>query len=180
MTSYFENSQSIKKEIESRLDLKNKITMCLDDKIEPFSFGGTVNLYRIGKLKSGLYIALRRFRPEMVEGRNDLNTKKKGMEIYCQNAERLKNEGEEVPQFCVGVVNGNDAGILTEDLTLGGKFDFDHFPDMDFGFVVDGTNRRKVWVDIDHLFSSELGHNRNYYRDLGIKYFANEARIDLQ
>ena len=175
MAEYFENSQLVRREIESRPDLKNKITMCLDNKIEPFSFGGTVNLYRVGKLKSGLYIALRRFRSEMPEGMSTFNNKRKMMEAYCQNAERLKNEGEEVPNFCVGAVNNNDAAILTEDLTSNGKVIFEHHPDTAFGFIIKDEARRKVWVDIDYLYG-DIRKNRNPE----IKYFSNGEIINLQ
>ena len=73
------------------------------------------------------------------------------MEIYCQNAEDIKALGESVPAFCVGVMHGEKAGILTEDLTANGQKGFEHCQDNAYGFVVDGESRRKVFVDLDTL-----------------------------
>src|SRR3989344_5049995 len=99
----------------------------------------------------------------MPEGISNLDNKVKKMEAYCQNAGKLRSKNEGVPNFCVGIVNEINVGI-----------EFDHNPDNEFGFVIQGNNRRKVWVDIDHLFG-----DRKYNRNPEIKYFTEGARINL-
>ncbi|MBS3151928.1 hypothetical protein J4230_00805 [Candidatus Woesearchaeota archaeon] len=174
MIDYFQESQMVKAKIVLQSEIIYNANEALSGRLEEFSFGGTVNLYRIGKLESGLYIALRKFRPEMPEGISNLDNKVKKMEAYCQNAGKLRSKNEGVPNFCVGIVNEIDVGILTEDLIANGGFEFDHNPDNEFGFVIQGNNRRKVWVDIDHLFG-----DRKYNRNPEIKYFTEGARINL-
>ncbi len=173
--NYFENSQSVKNEMERRPDLLQITRDCFAERIKEFSFGSTVNLYRVGRLESGVYVALRRFRHEGIEGHFDLIIKMRYFDMYCQNAEELYSRGESVPEFCVGVTFGNDAGILTEDLTSNGEVEFEHHPDHNFGFVIKGDIKKRVLVDIDYLYGSiHVNSDRN------TKYFANDARINLQ
>lgn len=54
---YFEDSLAVKREIESGPEMLNNARKAFTGQSEPFSFGGTVNLYRIGRTPSGLYDA---------------------------------------------------------------------------------------------------------------------------
>ncbi|HLC64524.1 MAG TPA: hypothetical protein VJI46_00200, partial [Candidatus Nanoarchaeia archaeon] len=68
------------------------------------------------------------------------------------------------------------AGIFTEDLTAGDAQSFEHNSNYDFAWVGEGENRRKVYVDIDHLFRLE---KRLYGRNPKRKYFLNRHLIKL-
>ena len=146
---YLEHSQGVKREIERNPKILDAARKAFRGEAESFAFGGTVNLYRVGRLKSGMYVALRAFRIDVDEGMQSAETQAKNMEIYCQNAEDIQSLGENVPVFCVGVMHGEKAGILTEDLTANGQKGFEHRPADAYGFVVDGESRRKVFVDLD-------------------------------
>ena len=92
------------------------------------------------------------------------------MEYYCQNAEELAAEEEPVTAFCIGVFCGNSAGIITEDLTANGQYPVEHHPDDDHGFVVQGNQRRKVFIDIDFQFRRRFGTTRKtkYFSDKNV------------
>lgn len=166
---YFEKSQKIKLEILKDNNLLNTARSAFDEKIEPFSFGGTVNLYFIGRIPSGKYVALRVFRNNLPEGQESLERQIKLMEYYCQNAEYLDDSLESVPEFCIGAVKGNKAGIFTEDLSNGGSQEIKHCPDNDYALV--GPQKRKVFVDIDSCFRAPL--------NIKIKYFLNKNLIRI-
>ena len=166
---YIEKSQQVKQEILSNPKFLNITRSALNEEIEPFAFGGTVHLYQIGQLPSGLHLALRAFRTDVAEGQRDLESQMREMEHYCQNADYLHSHGDEVPKFCIGVINSSKAGILTEDLSNGRTQEFQHHPDNDYAFV--GTNKRKVFVDIDGLF--------RFIPRLKLKYFSNEHLIKI-
>lgn len=161
--AYFEHSQEIRQKILLEGNILTQAKRAFNEEIEEFSFGSTVNLYRIGKLPSGFYVALRVFRKDGHFGGSFLGTQKSLLEDYCQNAEELNSEGKEVPKFCVGTVYGKRAGIFTEDLTANGTQHFEHYPDYDFAWVGEGTNRRKVFVDIDHLFKHRREDKPKYF-----------------
>ena len=167
---YFEYSQDIRQQLLSERDMLTQAKKAFNGEIEKFSFGGTVDLYRVGKLPSGFYVALRVFRQDRHFSGSSLGKQKSLLEDYCQNAEELNSEGKEVPKFCVGAVYGQRAGIFTEDLTAGGTQNFEHYPDYDFAWVGEGENRRKVFVDIDYLFK---------HREDKPKYFLEERLIQL-
>lgn len=160
---YFEHSQDIRRKLLSEEDMLTKAKRAFNGDIEEFSFGSTVNLYRIGKLPSGFYVALRVFRKDGNFGKSSLDMQKSLLEDYCQNAEELDSEGKEVPKFCIGTVYGRKAGIFTQDLTADGTENFEHYPAYDFAWVGEGTNRRKVFVDIDHLFKHRWEKKPKYF-----------------
>ncbi len=168
---YFDLSQKVRTEIETASALLDVTKSAFDCDVKEFSFGGTVNLFYIGKLSSGLHVALRAYRPDMPEGQRDLDFQVFGMEIFCQNAEYLHSQGKGVPAFCVGVTYDGKAGILTEDLTANGQLGLDHHPDKDYGFVGEGGDRRKVFVDIDFQY--------RWDRNTADKFFLSENRINL-
>ncbi len=173
MTSptYFEHSQLVKRGVQSDTSLLDRLRDAFDGGVEGFAYGGTVNLFRFGKqLPSGLWVALRAFRPEVYYGKCNLESQKEYMEIYCQNAEFLAEQGEEVPRFCIGTIYKEQAGIITEDLTANGQHEIDHPEDEPHCFVGDG--RRRVFVDIDGVFGYAPGMRE-------LKYFADDAVLDL-
>ena len=55
--NYFKYSQIIKQEIDSTSSLIKTIKEIYQGEKEEFSFGGSVNLYRVGLLGSGVYLA---------------------------------------------------------------------------------------------------------------------------
>ena len=166
---YLEISQQVKAELLSAPNLLNIAQNAFNGGIEPFSFGGTVNLYHLEMLSSGLYVALRVFRTDAQAGKYDLESQIKEMEQYCQNAEYLFSEGYPVPAFCVGVVSGEKAGIFTEDLSVGGREDVEHNRDDAYAFV--GSDRRKVFIDIDTAFRVR--------RNIELRYFLESNSIRL-
>jgi len=167
--NYIERSQQVKQEILSNPKFLNVARSAFNEEIEPFAFGGTVHLYQIGQLPSGLHLALRAFRTDVAEGQRDLEGQMKGMEYYCQNADYLHSQENEVPKFCIGIINSSKAGILTEDLSNGGAQEFQHHPDNDYALV--GADKRKVFVDIDGLF--------RFIPGLKLKYFSGKHLIRI-
>lgn len=161
--NYLEKSQQIKQEISGDSRLLDIARNSFNEQIEPFSFGGTVNLYAIGQIPSGLYVALRSLRTDMAEGKGTLEQQMRLMEYYCQNAENLDASRQLVPRFCIGVVYGNRAGIFTEDLSNAGTQTVEHHPDNDSALV--GSDKRKVYVDIDWLFRATPGLEIKYFLD---------------
>ena len=166
---YFKRSQNVKEQILLAPNLLDIARTAFDESIEPFSFGGTVHLYHMGKLDSGLYVALRTLRTDVAEGQTNLERQMKLMEYYCQNAESSDSRGELVPNFCVGVIKGDKAGIFTEDLTAGNTQEIDSHPDNDYILV--GKDKRKVFVDLD-------GTSR-FIPGLKLKYFLGKRAIRL-
>ena len=170
--SYFEYSQQLRREIESEESIVTRLKYAFRGDIEPFAFGGTVNIFCIGQTKSGIWTALRAFRPKMPEGMRTTEIQKSNMEIYCQNVEYLHEKGERCPALCIGVVYENMVGILTEDLSAGGKYEIEHNPDLNYGFILSSENRQKVFIDLDYGF--RIPPNRRE------KYFAEDAFILLE
>ena len=169
MGDYFNKSQLVRISIERTPELIEITRTCFNGKMEPFASGGTVNLYHLGTLPSGLHVALRAFRTSVPEGKYDLEDQMRLMEHYCQNAEHLYSTGKSVPIFCVGVVSGEQASIFTEDLSKGGTQEVRHHPDNNYALV--GAEKRKVFVDIDGLFRKIPG--------LELKYFLNENKVNV-
>ena len=159
---YFERSQGVRQELLSEDGLLTQAKRAFNSEYEEFGAGKNASLFRIGTLPSGLYVAIR-----VPRGWNSLSL----LEDYCQNAEMLDSEGKEVPKFCVGVLYGERAGIFTEDLTKGDTQSFEHCPDEEFVWVGSGKHRRKVYVDIDHLFK--------WRRHKELKYFLDDHLIKL-
>lgn len=160
---YFRRSQNVRLEILANDRILTQAKEAFHGKIEEFGWGSTVNLYRVGVLSSGLYVAMRTFRRDGNFEKDKLDAQKKTLEQYCLNAEELDAEGKNVPTFCVGVVYGRRAAIFTEDVTDDGREEFEHNPDSAFAFVGEGTNRRKVYIDIDHCFKFRPGSEAKYF-----------------
>ena len=167
---YFENSQKIRRDLEEDSILLDETQKALNGELSPFGFGINYEVFRVGRLPSGLYIALRSFEENNFMRMEDFDDQINDLEDYCLNAEQLSSQGKKVPSFCVGVVCGNLAGILTEDLTVGGVEKIYQPSSEDYAFF--GKDKRKVWIDIDSIFKS---HPRNKI----LKYFAKENRIDI-
>ncbi len=168
---YLEISQKAKREIKLLSGIEAKLIDMLEGRVEPFSHGSSVGLYRAGKTGSGLYVALRAFKPEFLEdeGLQLLEDQIQWTENYCQNAAMHYKHNEDVPKFCIGVIYKDNAAILTEDLSEGGRADVTPLKGGDVEVTVTGpgVNRKKVYVDLDP-----------HYIDLrpipksGIRYFA--------
>lgn len=148
---YFEHSQSVRKELENS-SLVSKVREAFQAKFEPFDVGGTINLYAIGELPSGIHVALRAFRPNMPEGMHDLYRQMQNMDIYCKNAEALIENGYRAPNFSVGVVYHQMAGILLEDISKGGSVPIDRLPIYPYGLITENGEEVQVFIDIDCMF----------------------------
>lgn len=172
--SYFERSQRVKCELAADASFLDKVRDAFDGKIERFSFGTMVNLFRFGKqLDSGLFVALRAFQPEGHFGRGGLAVQTWDMEVYCKNAEYLDSIGAGVPRFCVGTVYKGKAGVLLEDITANGRYAVEHPSHQEDCVVIDGEKRRTVFIDIDASY--------RYFQGLADhKYFADGAVLDLE
>ena len=170
---YFNLSQQIRKAIEENSEILQLVEHTYSEEHEPFASGGTAHLYRVGRLPNGIHVALRSFGlyPDLAV--RDFEDQILEMEHYCRNAERLFEKGEPVPKFCVGIVCGDNAGILTEDLTANGTCRLEHNPARPFGFIIDEKgSRKKVFIDVDGEFSK-------YDSDLSRRFFREKHRIQL-
>jgi hypothetical protein len=172
--TYFEHSQEVKREIEQSSDLLDKIRDSFHGKGDRIAHTDCTEIWRIGKLESGLYIALRiDYSPFLFE------MTKLSLENYCSNAERLFNEGNNVPDFCVGVTLDEDAGIITEDLTDNNR---NTLTETGKGSEKarclqtkpDGETK-EIYVDIDSKWSADPKINRG-----NLRYFKEGNYIRLE
>lgn len=168
---YFEDSQRIRTEIQEDSQILDVAKRSLARELEPFAGGTHSEVYRVGKLSSGLWVALRTTifddEDQMIQ-----------LERHCQNAEKLAThyplDGKmKMPSFCVGVVYGERRGIFTEDLTNGGSLILNHHDSGDpAGYIEEEEERRvTVYVDLDDFPTSKNPQS--------IKYFLNENIINL-
>jgi len=174
MHDYFAYSQSVRRELEGRADLtaiaKRRLEIDIGRDKEPEIIGsGDSNIvYRIGRLDSGLWVALRArlFPHEMAQ---DLVQDR--YEFFCQRAEAYHNQGRRPPSFCVGVVGRHESeiGILLEDFTEGGKRMLICDPCSVEGHL-DGNDGECIEVDLDNLYGLPIP---------APKYFAPGNRINF-
>jgi hypothetical protein len=159
---YFERSMNIRREILGREDILDAAGNAFRDREDScFNAGGSVNLYRVGKLESGFHVALRLYRYDMDEGQFPWKKQARNMEQYCHNAEFVEARGDNVPSFCVGATDGTLVGIFTEDISNGGDLEVKHHPDQDFALV--GLDDRKVFIDMDYQFRFTPGIEKKYF-----------------
>lgn len=169
---YFVNSQKVKDEIKSNSSILENVAKAFREETEPFT-GASHDFYRIGMLESGVYVVMR----VLPSSGSDIkalsfNGQINLMEQYCQNAEYLSSNGERVPNFCVGALCENKAGILMEDLTANDSVELIHHPDNAHGYIVQGSDKIKVFVDIDAQYRFTL--------DIKKRYFSNKAAIKIK
>jgi len=165
--SYFQDSQRIREEIESQPGLLERVKQAYRGELQKFASGSSVDLFRIGRLQSGVHIALRKWNPDLYHNAHmGLHKQIEWMETYCQNAEELAAQGTEVPAFTVGVIRNNIAGILTEDLSAGELYEVvqARYPDPT-ARVVDNGSSRTVYVDIDPEFRAKEPIKRRYFAE---------------
>jgi hypothetical protein len=161
----------IKEKLLKSKDLLERIQDAFDNLFFPFSEGTSVELYKIGLLDKESHLALRCFSDtgENSKINSLLQIQMLAMEEYCLNAEELKLEKKRVPNFCVGVIYGNLAGIITQDLTFGGTREFKHNFREPFGYLEGSDN--PIYIDIDGEYRIP---NQG-----GFKYFLEKNRISL-
>lgn len=101
MGKYFEHSQEIKKQIESDANLVGRLREYCEsdvkDTFERIGAGCLNSILRIGKLESGLWVALR-----SITYQGDLEDDSyflKIYESYCMESERLSEEGKKYLDF---------------------------------------------------------------------------------
>lgn len=166
MSSYFEFSQQVRREIESSEQMMPALKRYFFDLYVPandFIGSGSANdIYRIGKLKSGLWVALReRY------GSDDSPFFLGLYEVYAKKAELLQQQNKRVTKFCVGVSGNGRAGLLVQDFTNGGESPLIS-TSGDAAYFADNTGEI-VYVDLDNVIHPETE----------LKYLAENARIRL-
>ena len=166
MSEYFAFSQRVKEKIMADAAMMDVIRKHMDGKYAPFIDGGTSNNhYRIGRLESGLWVAIRQRLDSEKIGTSQ--TCLSLYESYCRTAEDLATSRKRVTRFCIGVVKPPNAALLIEDLTEGGKRRFIESDNPIAGRFEDNTDG-EVYLDLD--YDEDI---RNFI------YFNTQARINL-
>jgi hypothetical protein len=171
MGKYFDYSQQIKKEIEGRVDLTQKLREHFSGKtpLEYIGGGSSNDIYSLGRLESGIYVALRE--SKVVKEVGLVEEFLQVYEGYCQYAEQLSstmNIGK-VVSFCVGASIGRDgrAGILLEDFSEGKKKTL----------LEQNDGLSSVCFETGETFLTDLDVDE--ISPKGIKFFAPEHRINI-
>ena len=121
-----------------------------------YDFGGTTEFYCISQLPSGIFIGVRRLRPDIPDGQGSLEKRMNYMEIYCQNAEELNERDETVPLFCVGLVYADNVAIVTEDLSKNGQCEIILAEQEARARIIEGDSEKEVFIDL------KMGSARHY------------------
>ncbi|MBR9704919.1 hypothetical protein GOV12_05895 [Candidatus Pacearchaeota archaeon] len=147
MKDYFTHSQKIRREIENSPDLMSRLSGHMSDEaiLQSIGDGSKNKHFSLGRLDSGLYVALRQFICKPYH--RNTSPVKSWYESYAQNAEKYCMQGRKVSDFCIGAMKEMNAVLLIEDFTRGGtlKIKKPH-TDSDFGFLEDGI---QVFLDIE-------------------------------
>ena len=145
MGDYFAFSQEVRREIEENNDLSARLDkhMAEIEKAEFIGQGKSNNHYRLGRLESGLWIAIREVRTPFYY--RTLPSFLSRHESYAQKAEDYSRDGKRVTRFCVGAFKGKNAVLLIEDLTGGGAHSLHHDNDNEFGYL----EGQKVYIDLE-------------------------------
>jgi hypothetical protein len=167
MEDYFAHSQKIRKDIETSPSLIDTLKkhFSKNEEAELISRGSQHSIYRIGQLENGLWVA---FRHNHHAGKKRITTNGtlSVYESYAQKAEEYSKEGKRVSEFCVGIENRGDIGLLVEDFTEGRKRKLE-IANLDELFA--DNPRELIYIDID-----------DDYADLDyFKYMNKENRIVL-
>jgi len=125
MGKYFDYSQKIKRQlVESKglmEKLKNHMTIKNNNPLEKLQSIGEGNMnevFQLGKLDSGIYIAVRQLNYPIYLRSTD--TLLSNFESYCKQAEVLSPQ-EDIPRFCIGTFMIQNSALLVEDLSNGGS-----------------------------------------------------------
>ena len=160
----FINSQEVKQQI-----ISHRHTM---DKLESGLWNGKLingasqtQIYEIGKLPSGIYVALRWIGVYSSNLELMNHMQKSRLESYALNAENLSSQGIDVVSFCVGVYLKGEVGLLLEDLTAGGKNKVTALDDVVCSVVSQEGMERLVHVDIDDRWNDSAEGKKFRYFD---------------
>lgn len=171
MKNFLEYSQEIKREIENDPAIIHSIKLCFLGGIDPFQKGTEHEVYRLGRIKSGAFLVLRK---KKFDSRFDVEW----FEIYCRNAEALSHSraaGKKLwrpnsPSFCIGVIcQSKYFGIITEDMSEGGKFQMSNSMGSISSDrilndeVVDEVNVDLDSCHVDYLDSEEIIRKSSYF-----------------
>jgi len=174
MENFLEYSQRVKEEIKNDSSIIHAIKLCFLGEIEPFQKGTEHEIYRLGKNKSGKYIALRKEKFY----RNTIESSAKRLEIYCRNAEALhtsRTKGVKLwrpisPSFCIGIIyQSKHIGIITEDMSEDGKYQMSNSMGSISskrelnGDVIDEVNVDLDSCHVDYLDSEEIIRDSSYF-----------------
>lgn len=181
--NYFEKSQDVKDQIVNNPDIIKKIYQYLtgQTKLELISGGNNNFVYQLGKLESGLYVALRKFRwidPDEPE------TAFLIYEDYCIEAETNFEKGRKVPSFSVGGALERIPFLLVEDLSEGKKWKVEEVSGKQYGYIYKEGKTEAVWFDFGSnnptQFDSELEQIIDgIFTGETLKYFHPNARINI-
>ncbi len=163
MGTFLDTSQEIKEEVKNSPQIIQAIRDCFEHgKSEPFLHGTTHAVHRIGTTASGAHLMFRKQRFS-----SKFANEAESFDIFCQNAETLANTREsgrfkyraKSPGFCIGVKCGDMAGVITEDMSEGGKYEMTNkMSEYTSSRILNGAKIDEVLVDLDdcHTF---------YFRD---------------
>lgn len=174
MENFLEYSQRVKEEIKNDPSIIHTIKLCFLGEIEPFQKGTEHEVYRLGKSKSGKYLALRKEKFY----RSIRESSVERLEIYCRNAEALSTsraKGRKLwrpnsPSFCIGVIYQSEhIGIITEDMSEGGKYQMSNsMGSISSDRILNEEVVDEVDVDLDgchvgYLDSEEIIRESSYF-----------------
>ncbi len=153
MKKFLNLSLQIKEEVKNSPEILQAIRECFKKEDEPYLHGTKHAVHRIGKTASGMHLMLRK---KMWSGTfaDEIDS----FNIYCQNAETMAvlQERDEfdyphlTPAFCIGVKCGDMAGLITEDMSQGGKYEIkDGSTGYDADRLLNGEKVDEILVDLE-------------------------------
>lgn len=171
---YFAFSQQIKKEIVANTELMTGLQEHIAGIEREFLGSGSVNSnYRLGRLHTGLWIAIRQI-SALDPSARQITVGLTIYETYAQQAESLSCLGKRATRFCVGVKSRSppDALLLVEDLTNGGEYTITHKSGENTALREKEGKQEEVHMDLD-------GDISQIRTDMSLKYMTNENVILL-
>jgi len=124
MQDYFTFSQTVKESINQNLASLLREHLTGSKKLELIADGDSHDIYQVGQLDSGLYVALRENRAlkELMSVEESfIPVAMYVYEDYCLKAESKHKAGKIVPRFSIGGMFGKIPFLLTEDMSCGKK-----------------------------------------------------------
>lgn len=186
MLEYFRGSQLVKDRILDDGIWLDKILEILTDEGEVIGEGLHNRVYRLGRTKEGIHLALRT---------PMFHTPIHLYENYCQVAALRSSQYREgrnhfltgkptrPVNFCIGVVHDEMPSLITEDVTEGGKYELGGRQVVEHvDRLIDDVKMDQVLVDLDIPSTAQLAEYHWEELNLDVErpeYFAKENRIDL-
>lgn len=156
MGKFLDLSRQIKEEVKNSPEILQAIRDCFKHENKPFLHGTTHAVHKIGRTASGVHLIFRKKRFE-----SKFSSEMQSFNIFCQNAETLANTREAnkfkyrplTPSFAIGVKCGDMAGVITEDMSEGGKYEMtNRMADFNSSRMLNGIKIDEVLVDLDDCY----------------------------